>query len=88
MDKILWDEGIEENFNALIEKTPVFLRGVAQEKVRGRIQSLLMEQGVSSVTQKILVDAFLKETPFGFHGLLKKDMKEMNIDYTRYGYKE
>lgn len=88
MTDLTWDKGVQASFDALIEKTPKFLRGVAQEKVTKRIQALIASEGASVVTEKILVDAFFAETPFGFHGLLKKDMKEMNIEYTHYGHAE
>ncbi len=87
-NELAWDAGVEEAFQSLIARTPVFLQGVARQKVSARIRRLLREQDRARVDEGLLVDAFFAETPFGFHGLLKKDLKELNIDYGQYGHKE
>ena len=81
-----WDQTTEEKFKQLIEKVPVFLRGIAQEKVSKKAQSLAQKENRKEVAEKDLVDAFFAETPFGFHGPMKTDMQNLGIDYTRYGY--
>ena len=81
-----WDQATEEKFKRLIEKVPVFLRGIAQEKVSKKAQSLAQKENRKEVAEKDLVDAFFAETPFGFHGPMKTDMQNLGIDYTRYGY--
>ena len=81
-----WDQTTEEKFKQLIEKVPVFLRGIAQEKVSQKAQSLAQKENRKEVAEKDLVDAFFAETPFGFHGPMKTDMQNLGIDYTRYGY--
>ena len=81
-----WDQTTEEKFKRLIEKVPVFLRGIAQEKVSKKAQSLAQKENRKEVAEKDLVDAFFAETPFGFHGPMKTDMQNLGIDYTKYGY--
>ena len=83
---IIWKKTTEEKFNQLLEKVPVFLRGVAREKVSKKAEGIVAQEGRAQVTEKDLVDAFFAETPFGFHGPLKTDMEALGIDYTKYGH--
>jgi hypothetical protein len=83
---IVWEETTKEKFNRLLEKVPVFLRGVAQEKVSKKAEGIVVQEGRAQVTEKDLVDAFFAETPFGFHGPMKTDMEAIGIDYTKYGH--
>jgi len=88
MDSIIWEKGAEEKFKKLVEKIPPFMRGIAGEKVSKRAQALVSEAGRMEITEKDLVDAFFKETPGGFHGVMKADMEEIGVDYTQYGYEK
>lgn len=83
---IVWPQDIQQKFDYIIEKIPVFLRSIAKDKVAKKAEVLVQKEGRSEVTEKDLVDAFLLETPFGFHGPLKTDMQELGIDYTKYGH--
>ena len=81
-----WDKSAQENFDAILAKIPVFLRDAAQKKVSQRAEKNACDQNRSLVSQKDVVDAFFKETPFGFHGPMKMDMEALGIDYKQYGY--
>jgi hypothetical protein len=81
-----WEPAVKDSFNRLLEKVPVFLRGVAQDKVGQRAEAIVKKEGRSLVSEKDLIDAFFAETPFGFHGPMKNDMKELGIDYKKYGH--
>lgn len=83
---IQWGEETRKQFEQLIEKIPVFLRGMAREKVSKRAQSIVRDDNRTVIGEKDMVDAFFIETPFGFHGPLKTDMEEIQIDYTKYGH--
>lgn len=83
---IVWEKTTEEKFNQLLEKIPVFLRGMAQEKVSKKAEGIVAREGRAQVTEKDLVDAFFTETPFGFHGPMKTDMEALGIDYAKYGH--
>ena len=83
---IPWNKGTETKFNQLIEKVPVFLRELAQNKVSKRAQEFAQKENRAEVTEKDMIDAFFKETPFGFHGPMKTDMESVGIDYTQYGH--
>ena len=84
--KINWDKTTEGKFEQLLGKIPVFLRGIAKEKVLQKIDKLVSEGNRSVIGERELVDAFFAATPFGFHGPMKNDMEEFGIDYTKYGY--
>ena len=81
-----WQKETEVTFHAMIEKVPVFLRLIAQEKVFKKAESLVLKENRQEVIQKDLVDAFFLVTPFGFHGPLKQDLSSLGIEYTHYGY--
>lgn len=81
-----WDKTTEEKFRQMIEKVPVFMREIAHKKVSERAEKIVSQAQRSEITEKDLVDAFFKETPFGFHGPMKTDMQALGIDYTKYGY--
>ena len=83
---VTWEENTEQKFKKMIEKIPVFLRGVAEEKVGKRAENLATQDSRSEVTEKDMVDAFFLETPFGFHGPMKTDMTDLGIEYTKYGH--
>ncbi len=81
-----WEKDTEKKFGQLLEKIPVFLRNMAQEKVTKKAEAIVARDGRSQVIEKDMVDAFFSETPFGFHGPMKTDMEALGIDYTKYGH--
>jgi len=83
---IPWKKETKEHFDQMIEKTPVFIRAIAKEKVSKRAEALASEAGRGEVIEKDMIDAFFKETPGGFWGPLQVDLESLNIDYTQYGY--
>ena len=86
MNDIIWDKTTEEKFLQMIEKIPIFLRGIAKEKVSKKAESIVGKENRREVCEKDMVDAFFSETPFGFHGPMKSDMEELGINYTQYGH--
>jgi len=88
VSKVSWDENTHSQFVQMIEKIPVFLRSIAKEKVSKKAENIVRSEHRSVIGEKDMVDAFFSETPFGFHGPMKIDMEEFQIDYTKYGYPE
>ena len=83
-----WEKDTAEKFQQLINKIPVFLRGIAEEKVSKKAEHLAQKENRHEITEKDLIDAFFAETPFGFHGPMKSDMESLGIDYRKYGYEK
>ena len=83
-----WDKRTKEQLDQMLEKVPVFLRSIAQEKVSQRAEKYAGENNHREVCEKDLIDAFFKETPFGFHGPMKTDMESIGLDYAKYGYQK
>ena len=81
-----WEKQARENFEAILGKIPVFLRSIAEKKVSQKAENLARNEGRLEVSQKDVVEAFFRETPFGFHGPMKMDMEALGIDYEKYGY--
>ena len=84
--KINWEATTQKNFELLLQKIPIVLRGIAQKKVSQKAEDTVKKENRCVVEEKDLVDAFFTETPFGFHGPLKNDMTEIQINYTQYGH--
>lgn len=83
-----WKQSTQETFNQLIAKVPVFLQEMARDKISKKAEKLCLDNKISEVTEKEMVDAFFAETPFGFHGPMKSDMEAIGLDYTKYGYQK
>lgn len=83
-----WDKPTKEKFDQMIEKVPVFMRSIAEDKVGKKAESLSQKAGKDEIDEKIMIDAFFEATPFGFHGPMKNDMESLGIDYTKYGYEK
>ena len=81
-----WEKDTEIKFKRLLEKVPVFLRGIAEDKVSKKAAALAIKENRQLITEKDMVDAFFIETPFGFHGPMKTDMETLGIDYQKYGH--
>ncbi|MBU0468879.1 MAG: PCP reductase family protein [Candidatus Omnitrophica bacterium] len=85
---MVWEKEAQELFNKLIEKTPVFVREMAKEKISKKAEQLVSDEKRNEVVEKDVVDAFFIETPGGFHGPLKNDMDSLGIDYKAYGHED
>ncbi len=83
---MIWEKEVEEKFKQMMEKIPIFLRPIAQDRVSKRAEAIARQENHPAITEKDMVDAFFRETPFGFHGPMKTDMKDVGIDYVKYGY--
>ncbi len=86
MADIQWEKTTEEKFRKMLEKIPIFMRPIAEDKVSKKAVSLVQADNRTEIVEKDLVDAFFAETPGGFHGPMKVDMEALGIDYTEYGY--
>jgi hypothetical protein len=85
-NEVRWDEHTQSKFEQMIAKIPVFLRPIARDKVSKKAEDIVRSERRSLIGEKDLVDAFFSETPFGFHGPMKTDMDDVQLDYTKYGY--
>ena len=81
-----WEQATKANFEHMIAKVPVFMRDIARTTVSKKIEEFVAKEGGTAVNEKNLVDAFFAATPFGFHGPMKNDMKELGIDHVKHGY--
>lgn len=87
-EKIVWEKMTQDKFRQMIEKIPIFLRGIAEKKVSQKAENITRQENRREVTEKDMVDALFSETPFGFHGPMKSDMEELGINYTKYGHRK
>ena len=88
MSEITWNETTKKEYDFLISKIPVVLRVTAKRMIGPKAEDIVKADGRKVVEQKDMVDAFFAKVPASFQGAMKNDMKEANIDWTRYGYPE
>lgn len=81
-----WDPHTKENFELMIANVPVFMRELVHSQISKQAEEFAKNKNQESITEKDMVDAFFKITPFGFHGPMKTDMNKLNIDYHQYGH--
>ena len=81
-----WEKTCQDYFEQMIAKIPVFMRGIARDKVAQKAEANAQKDNRPQVEIKDMVDAFFSETPFGFHGPMKSDMEEIGLDYAQYGH--
>ena len=81
-----WNFEIEEKFKLMISKMPLFQRRIAEKMVKEEVATIVTEKKLNEVSEEVLVHAFFKKVPGPFKGLMKKLLKDVNIDYTKYGY--
>ena len=81
-----WEAKTEKKFQQLLERIPVFMRPIAQDKITKKAVSLAAGAGHTEINEKDMIDAFFSETPFGFHGPMKNDLEALGIDYRKYGH--
>jgi len=61
MSNIVWEKNTEEKFKAMLEKIPIFMRPIAQEKVTKKAESIARGANRAAVNEKDMVDAFFSE---------------------------
>ena len=88
MTNISWNEDTEKQFLKILEQIPHLIRGIAETRVSKKAQSIVREDNRQEIKEKDMVDAFFAETPPGFIPPMKTSMKELGIDYVKYGYGE
>ena len=84
---ITWEKSTQEKYEKILEQIPALVRGVAETRVSKKIESILRESNRTQVLEKDVVDALFAETPPGFIPLMKNGLHEVEIDFTKYGYK-
>ncbi len=84
--RITWDKSSEENFQQILQQIPDLVRGIAEIRISKKAEGILREENRSVIEEKDMVRAFFAETPPAFVGAMKESMRELGIDYTKYGY--
>lgn len=84
--KVSWDETSGQHFQKILLEIPDLIRGIAELRVSRKAENIVKDEGRNVIMEKDMVDAFFAETPGGFIPAMKNSMKELDIDYTKYGY--
>ena len=86
MSPAAWENSVEEKFKQVLEQIPALVRDIAEIRITKKLESMLKEQNRTVISEKDMVDALFAETPPGFVPLMKNGLKELNIDFTKYGH--
>jgi hypothetical protein len=81
---IEWSEQAQNIFNGIIGNLPQFHRTIAQRLVKESAEAAVQQRGRAMVEEKDLIEAFFAEVPPAFRDMLKRQFKQLNIDYTNY----
>ena len=84
--RISWDKPTEEKLFKILESIPDMIRGIAEARVCRKAEDLVRAENRTVILEKDMIDAFFAETPAGFKPLMKNSMKDIGLDYTRYGH--
>ena len=82
--EVKWNKEVQDKFKLAISKMPFFQRRIAEKMVTAKAEAVSKEEGLSEVSEKVLVLAFFSEVPAPFKGLMKNLLREAEIDYTKY----
>jgi hypothetical protein len=84
--RITWDKPTEEKLFKILEQIPDMIRGIAEARVCRKAEDIVRAQNRWVIEEKDMIDAFFAETPGGFMPLMKNSMRELGIDYTKFGH--
>ena len=85
--RITWEKTAQEQFTKLLEQIPDMVRGIAETRVSKKAENIVRDANRLIISEKDMIDAFFAETPPAFMGAMKNGMKDLGIDYTKYGHK-
>jgi hypothetical protein len=79
-----WDNKVKETFDKIINELPQFHRSIAQRLVKESAEEIARQRGASIVEEKDLVEAFFKEVPPAFKGMMERLFSKLKIDCSSY----
>jgi len=83
-EEIRWDDKAQAIFNNIINNLPQFHRNIAQKLVKESAEEIAVARGADAVKERDLVEAFFKEVPPAFKGMMRRRMTNLGIDCARY----
>ncbi|MCM8774357.1 MAG: hypothetical protein NC820_06460 [Candidatus Omnitrophica bacterium] len=76
---IKWSDKAEEVFKKIISNLPLFHRTIAQSLVKETAEKIAGERKSEFVEEKDLIEAFFREVPPAFRGMMERLFKELGI---------
>lgn len=83
---MLWEKEVEEKFNTLISKIPVFHRRITEAVVRQKAQENAGKRLSASVQEEDVISAFFSDVPSPFYSMMVRLLGQNGFDYKKYGF--
>lgn len=81
MEEVSWKPEAKDIFDKIINDLPQFHRSIAQRLVKESAEDIVLGKGGNIVEERDLIEAFFKEVPPAFKGMMKRLFNKLNIDY-------
>lgn len=79
-----WERGLEERFNLMISKIPLFHRQIAERVAKTAAEDYARQRNSPTVGEEDVVRAFLDEVPKPFYSMMIKLFDDVGFDYRKY----
>jgi len=79
MAEIKWSGQAKEIFEKVISKLPLFHRTIAQTLVKETAEFIASNRKSDTVEKEDLIEAFFREVPPAFKGMMERLFKELGI---------
>lgn len=75
-----WSPKAQEIFNTIIKELPQFHRAIAERLVKESSETAAFQAGKQCVEERDVIDAFGREVPPAFQGMMKRLFQKLNIE--------
>jgi len=74
-----WNQKAQEIFNKILNHLPQFHRSIAERLVKESAENIAKEKNKTEVTEEDLIEAFFKEVPPAFKGMMERLFEQLGI---------
>jgi len=85
VNNIGWEPEVESEFKLFVAKMPVFHRRIAEQLIREEAQKRAIERNATIINEEDFLNAVFDGVPKQFYTLMLRLLKELKIDYKKYG---
>jgi hypothetical protein len=81
-----WEVNTLKKFKGMIDKIPLFHRGIAQNVVTKKSEENAKLRGGQYVEEQDVVSAFFSDVPIPFYSMMVRLLEQSGFDYKQYGF--
>ena len=83
-ENIQWEPTAKRKYDEMIQKMPLFHRGIAKEVVDRKAVENAKARGSAIIEEADIVRAFFTEVPKSFYSLMVRLFEEVKFNYRQY----